>query len=401
MSELQITKDVIQKEALLAWLANGSVGSVILPTGTGKTKLGALAALAKIDEVKSILVVTSRVPLIQQWQDTFKAEMVPMERVEFACIASAYKYNAHYDLVIVDEVHKSLSPMYRKLYQGVSCKFLLCLTATVPKKDDYANFLESVAPIRYVKTIDEIKDASQVTNPYMVYNLYVPFEGRMKATYSVFNKKFLNGVYNLSTMMRKYPELKGYTIFDVAQKFSKFTDKTHPLVTHAKDFWTGMTMRKQAVYSNPQKIFVAKQIVDAAPPTRRFLLFTKSIAFAERVCAYIPSARIYHSNLDSLQRAQVLEDFKNKKFRCLVAVDALNEGVDIPDVDTAICLSGVSTELVSVQQLGRITRVSPNKPKAIFINLVTKDTVEKNWVKEKTSKLSNSQWINNIKSIKW
>lgn len=399
MHELS-TKTLVQKEALLAWTKAGCVGSVILPTGTGKTRLGAMAALLKSDDAVKILVITSRIPLLKQWEDTFSEQGVNLSKVTFMCIASAYKVIGHYDLIIIDEVHRALSPEYRAVFKNLTYKFLLCLTATIPHKEEYAALLNVVAPIVFRRSLKDFVDKEEVISPHFVYNLNVGFEPRLKAVYKVFNQKLVKGSMNISSMIKKDAKLSKYSIFDVAKIYSKLKEDT-PLVQASKDFWTGMTMRKQAVYSNSEKIKVAAEIIRSAPSDRRFMLFTKSIAFAERVKLAISDSEIYHSDMKKVDRERVLQDYRDRKFRHLIAVDALNEGLDVADVDSAICLSGVSTELVSVQQLGRILRVSEGKNRAIFINLATRETVEQNWVREKTKSLPNFKWIDNVKEIKW
>lgn len=84
----------------------------------------------------------------------------------------------------------------------------------------------------------------------------------------------------------------------------------------------------------------------------------------------------------------MLLDFVNDKYSILIAVDALNTGLNVPAIKYAICVSGVSTELIQVQSLGRITRKVEDDV-AVFFNLYSEDTVEENWVKEKTSNLEN------------
>lgn len=111
-------------------------------------------------------------------------------------------------------------------------------------------------------------------------------------------------------------------------------------------------------------------------------------------------AVVYHSKMKSDEREIVLNNFKNNVFQYLVAVDALNAGLDVPDVDAAICVSGTSTELVAIQQLGRTARYKENKF-AIFINLFSSDTVEERWVKKKNTNLKNI-WLTNTQNlIKW
>lgn len=104
--------------------------------------------------------------------------------------------------------------------------------------------------------------------------------------------------------------------------------------------------------------------------------------------AQIPNSMLYHSKMKKDVRESVLEAFSNNTCRYLIAVDALNEGLNVPDADAAICVSGVSTQLVQNQQSGRIGRVAANK-KALFVNLVSKDTIEERWVRNKTAGINN------------
>lgn len=97
-------------------------------------------------------------------------------------------------------------------------------------------------------------------------------------------------------------------------------------------------------------------------------------------------------------RKTVLDDFKSNKYQYLVAVDALNAGLDVPNVDGAICVSGVSTELVATQQLGRTARYVQDKF-ALFINFYSTDTVEERWVKTKNANLKNV-WVHSTNQIK-
>lgn len=93
---------------------------------------------------------------------------------------------------------------------------------------------------------------------------------------------------------------------------------------------------------------------------------------------------VYHSKMKTQTRELVLSRFKGNEFNILIAVDALNEGIDVVDVDAAICLSGVSTELTNTQQIGRLLRQKEGKKRPIFINLYSRNSVEKGWVEKKT-----------------
>lgn len=112
----------------------------------------------------------------------------------------------------------------------------------------------------------------------------------------------------------------------------------------------------------------------------------------------VVGGKVYHSKMNTADRASVLQEFKDNVFKILISVDALNEGVDVVDVDAAICLSGVSTELTNTQQIGRLLRQKEGKKKPIFINLVSANTVEKAWVEKKTVGAGLGKYVKWIKN---
>lgn len=373
------------------------VGTIIMPTGAGKTRVGVMAHAIASSE--NTLVITSRIPLIKQWQNEFKEYGLSTKFVTFMCINSAYKASGHYKLVIIDEVHRALSPAFRAVFENITTNYMLCLTATLPSnKPDYVEILNRVSPVVYEKYLDEVVDMQEVVSDFFVYNLECSFAPKNKAMYKMFDSRFNSAAFKLSTMKRYH----GYdSVFEMARDFSKMKDASRNEVYYAKEYWTGMTMRKQAVYSNPDKITLARKIIQSKPGVGKWILFTKSIAFAEKTHEAFPTSILYHSKMKDDEREAALKAFEDGKHNILVAVDALNEGLNVPEVDAAICLSGVSTELVNTQQLGRILRYKTGK-RAIFINLYTTDTVEKRWVTDKTKRVAtNTKWIKTVDEIKW
>jgi superfamily II DNA or RNA helicase len=108
--------------------------------------------------------------------------------------------------------------------------------------------------------------------------------------------------------------------------------------------------------------------------------------------------KVFHSDLKQKEGEKVLSDFKANKFRILIAVDALNEGFNVPDIDAGICVSGISSKITGIQQMGRVLRKDGDK-KAVFINLYTQDSVEERWLRNKTSDL-NPIWLDQP-TINW
>lgn len=276
----------------------------------------------------------------------------------------------------------------------------MCLTATVPDEEEYVEFLGEVSPVVYAKSLLEVVDRG-ILPRFNIYNLEVAMDKSMAGKYKAFDNVFNTSLIKLDRMRSEDPNLSSRyrNVFDLAKAEQYSDDKE--LKGLCKQYWGSMQLRKLVVYNNLAKIGVAKEIIDKFGPYRKWLLFTKSIKFAEALRAVV-GGRVYHSKMKMKTRETTLQSFKDGEFNLLIAVDALNEGVNLPDVDGAICLSGVSTSLTNTQQTGRILRFKEGKAKPIFVNLYTRNSVEKNWVDAKTvgaGLKSVTKWVENISQI--
>jgi len=120
-----------QQAALDAWIDHDRRGSVVLPTGSGKTFLG-LQAIA--DAGVSTLVVTPTIDLMNQWHATltnaFGDQLTEpvgvlgggshdVTAITVTTYDSAYRYVNEYGdqfgLLVVDEEHHLPAPTYRQI----------------------------------------------------------------------------------------------------------------------------------------------------------------------------------------------------------------------------------------------------------------------------------------------
>ena len=82
------------------------------------------------------------------------------------------------------------------------------------------------------------------------------------------------------------------------------------------------------------------------------------------------NAQVLHSKLSKFERVQALIDFKREKCDVLLAVDILNEGIDVPNVNI-ICFARVThSRKIFVQQLGRGLRIFKNKKNVTVLDFV-------------------------------
>ena len=108
---------VYQAEALSAWKAAGRRGTVVLPTGAGKSFV---AELCIADASRATLVVAPTLDLVGQWYDQLRAAfgdpvgvlgggVHEVHPVTVATYDSAYlhmeRYGDRFGLVVFDEVH--------------------------------------------------------------------------------------------------------------------------------------------------------------------------------------------------------------------------------------------------------------------------------------------------------
>jgi hypothetical protein len=101
------------------------------------------------------------------------------------------------------------------------------------------------------------------------------------------------------------------------------------------------------------------------PGSMRALGFCVSVPHAEFMAAAfddagIPAA-VVSGETSAADRAQALLDLKSRKLNVLFTVDVLNEGLDVPDVDTVLFLRPTESATIFLQQLGRGLRRTRDK----------------------------------------
>jgi len=363
------------KVALDKWMGERR-GTIVLSTGYGKTRLGVFAHNSVASE--STLVVTSKIPLKSQWSKEF--DLVGYKgNVEYLCIQSAYKAVRKVNLLIVDECHKALSPVFRQLFSNIEYDHILCLTATPPVNEEYHEFLNTVAPICHLGTITEAVSQGAIS-PCKVINKKISLDKASRYKYNLFNKQFSEASISLMAMKRA-AKLEG-TVFDIAKTYK---DQKSPIGAKSRQYWAGMSMRKSVLYNNPQKLVECKQIIERNPGNV-WIIFTKTTELADKMTLLFKDARVYHYKLPAEQKAQTLKEYEEGKFHILVAVDGLTEGLNITRVTAGISASGNSSVLEQVQRQGRASRWQKGKL-ALFYNLYVPGTPEERWVTNKTTNL--------------
>lgn len=109
----------------------------------------------------------------------------------------------------------------------------------------------------------------------------------------------------------------------------------------------------------------------------RAVVFCRSVEHAERLAAQLSlvpqwkGAEAVHARLGPRERQIRLMRFRSGEIPILTAVDILNEGVDVPDVNI-LCFARVThSRRIFVQQLGRGLRLRPGKQHVEVLDFVS------------------------------
>ncbi len=129
---------------------------------------------------------------------------------------------------------------------------------------------------------------------------------------------------------------------------------------------------------------VADRLRDAwvDQPRPRALVFCGTIDHAERMAGRInalgfASAEVIASRtsegqaIGSATRSRILWDFSDGQIGVLCAVDILNEGVDVPDVNIVVFQRVTHSRRIFIQQLGRGLRLAPDKDRVVVLDFVS------------------------------
>ena len=105
----------------------------------------------------------------------------------------------------------------------------------------------------------------------------------------------------------------------------------------------------------------------------KIIIFTRYNDLVYRISKIFLIPAITHKT-DKKERSIILDGFRRGKFRAIVTSQVLDEGIDVPDANVGIIVSGTGSSREFIQRLGRLLR--PAKDKAILYELISKETGE-------------------------
>jgi superfamily II DNA or RNA helicase len=353
----QTKKSEIQDEALQTWINNQCKGSLAMATGAGKSRCAILAVKYLIETLNIkkpniCLIVPTEVLRDVTWNDEFTKWKVKRyyKFLDRYCYVSINKIeNKKYDLIILDEL-QNLTENSAKFFSQNVCDRVIGLSATPPSDEIKKVLVKLHCPVVYEYSLDEAVE-NGVVSPYKINLVEVQLDN--------IDKYIKAGTKANPFMTTEYNHYQ-YLCKQILRL--KFAGKQQAAMF-------AQLNRQRFIGNLKSKTEIAKLIKNKYIKDDRALIFCHSIAQAEEMCQHS-----FHSK----SKGNSLEDLRNKKINQLSCVKALNEGQNIPDLDSAIIIQVNSVERNVIQQMGRIVRWRPDHEAVIWI-LIAVNTQDETW----------------------
>ena len=226
-----------------------------------------------------------------------------------------------YDYIVIDEAHHGTADSYRPIFDHFVPKILLGLTATPERMDgksiaaDFGN--RFAAEIRLPEALEE-----KLLCPFHYFGVADPVALDQ-------DRFWRNGKYDSNELEQVYTG-------------------AHILARQRLDVILAALYRYEPNLTMVKGIGFCISIVHAQYMAEMFS------------AKGIPSAALV-TGVGDERRSALLADFKAGKITFLFTVDVLNEGLDVPEVNTVLFLRPTESLTVFLQQLGRGLRHAPGK----------------------------------------
>lgn len=361
-----------QLEAIKNWCLE-KMGSIVLPTGAGKTIIG----LKIIEIVNSpTLIIVPTLDLIKQWtkilSQNFDIEIgnigggieniqpITVSTYDSAYIKAPWIGNK-FLLIVFDEVHHLPAPSYRLIAETFVAPYRLGLTATIEREDH----LEQDFPYLIGKSTFQITAKELAENKYL-------------ANYIIERKK----TFMSSEEYLKYKE--SMTVYYTCLKKIGLKMNSNNAFKRLIMMSTNNTMARRALVARNNAIDIALNSRSKINEIRKILgenkdiktiIFTQHNKLVYEISNDFLIPFITHKSSKE-EREDVLTGFKDGRYKAIVTSKVLDEGIDVPDAQLGILVSGTGSSREFIQRLGRLLRPKNDNNEARLIEIISSGTSE-------------------------
>ncbi|WP_222918503.1 DEAD/DEAH box helicase family protein [Natrinema sp. SYSU A 869] len=347
-------------------------GVLELPTGSGKTVI-ALKAIERLSV--PTLVVVPTIDLLEQWERELEREFgnpigrfgggeQRLEPITVSTYDSAYlkadSVGDRFGCVVFDEVHHLGGEGYREIARLLAVPARLGLTATFERPDGAHEVVEEiVGPLVHRIDVDEL--AGDHLANYDVKRLAVSLTPEEREEYERNQKIFTDYLAKSGIDMRS-----GSDYQELVKRSGNDPEARKALLARQR--------ARELMLGSENKLEALTDILDDHRGERT-IVFTAHNDLAYDVSERFLIPTITHQT-GAAERREILERFREGTYTRIATSNVLDEGVDVPDANVAIVLSGSGSEREFTQRLGRILRPTADGGRALLYEVVSQETGE-------------------------
>jgi superfamily II DNA or RNA helicase len=364
-----------QQKALDNWTEAGKRGCVVLPTGAGKTVIG-IKAIELVNSASIVLVPT--IDLMDQWTSVLSKYLPNMkvgnlgggmddiEPITVSTYDSAYLRAAalgnKFALMIFDEVHHLAAPGYRTIAEQFASPFRLGLTATIEREDDlHKDFPKLVGGIVFQAYSSELARNKHLAS----YEIERRQVNMLPEELEEYNKNFR--IYQVC--LKKIGLRMQYA--GAFRRLIMMSGRSRA----AREAVLARNKAMDIALNSRSKIEELKKIL-AEKRGQKTIIFTQHNKLVYDISDRFLIPLITHKS-SKQERHDALSGFKDGRYNVIVTSKVLDEGVDVPDAELGIILSGTGSSREFIQRLGRLLRPKPDSNmKAKLIEIISSGTRE-------------------------
>lgn len=373
-----------QIEALDAWQSQLYRGSIVLPTGAGKTFL-AIQAIHRLKCSTAILCPT--IDILHQWyrrvSHGFHTEIgvyygaekriLPITITTYHSAGDLFAaYGNTFKCIILDEVHHAPAPSWGEAIIMAPAPMRLGLTATYPTEqeqmlagrwrvDDLVG-----GPLVYDKHIEDL--LGEQLARYRTQRIRVALTENERRAYEIDYALYMGFARE-----RQLPRRYGADWFKELMRLSAIDCQARQALLARQ--------RIGRLLAGCQGKLAVLETLLQEHVTDQVLVFTESNALVYKISQqYLIPAITHETSAD--ERKDILDGFQAKKYRAIVTSRVLNEGIDVPEAKIAIVLGGTAGAREYIQRLGRVLRKVENK-EALLYEVFVRGTTEEGKVQRR------------------
>lgn len=357
------TKIDIQSEVTNAIIDNNFNGMFEVAMRVGKTKI-LIDALKSFNKNKILWITDSEDQRDNAIPSEFRKWGGNLSKVKVMCYGSTKKINEKYDLIILDECQKLTDASLRNIIGHYD--HLLACSGTIPNKRSKLELYKSLGlKMIYTLSVDQAVEY-QIIAPYRIIVWTHTLDSVNKNIKIEYKNKYTNKIstfYNTELQRYQYLSERISVLKDTGRDTFFMNIRRMNFIGHLP---TKERMVLEYLYENQDK---------------KILIFCSDIKQAERI-----TPLSYHSKTDDA----CLNAFLRNEINHLSVVRMVDTGKTFPHIDEVIILLTNSSNVQTVQRIGRSLMYRDNYVAKIIL-LCAVDTVEKTWIEKALEKLDNSK----------